>query len=115
MTKNYNATLGIPYVKTFNINFDYSCYDNREVALSVTETMGIKDSQGKYLDISGLYSDSFSEFITTNEMDNTTFPLINVDTGEETEQTMTIREMNQVLISFVRKYQKERDNPVVTN
>lgn len=115
MTKNYDATLGIPYVKTFNATLDYSSNDNREMALSVTETMGIKDSQGKYLDISGLYSDSFSEPFTTNEMDITTFPLINVDTGEETGETMTIREMSQVLISFVRKIQKERDNPVVTN
>jgi hypothetical protein len=114
MTKNYDATLLKPYVKTYNVNLDYSSYDDREMALSIAETTGIKDSQGKYLDIIGQYTGSIYQLITKDEM-AITFPLINVDTGEDTGETMTITEMSQAVISFARKLQKERDNPVVNN
>ena len=114
MTKNYNADLGIQYVKTFTATLDYLSMDDRNMAFSIMESTGIKDSKGKYLDIVGQYTGSIYQLITKDQMGDT-FPLINFDTGEETGETMTITEMSQAVISFARKLQKERDNPVVTN
>jgi hypothetical protein len=114
MTKNYNANLGVPYVKISFLNLDYSMANDieRQFVFNAMEGMGIKDTEQNYYDIGGIYSNNLSQIVLKNEANNI-FPLIDVDTGEETGKTMTTREMNQVLMSFIRKYQKERDNPVI--
>lgn len=104
--RNYNTTLGKPFIRGQEILIKYGVSESERIKLSITEVEAIVDSNGDTNIIQG-YSNNIDKTISLSELSYETFELINPATGENIGQKMSLQNLFVAIISYIRKTQKE--------
>lgn len=105
-TRNYNTTLKTPYIRAEQLVINYGTSEAELVKISITENQAIIDNAGKTYILQGL-TNSLSKTLSATDLATESFKLINPATGEETVNSMTTKDLQVALVSYVRKIQKE--------
>lgn len=107
MPRNYNTTLGKPYIRANQVVINYNTEFEKFVEISISENEAIIDSEGKARLLQSP-TNSFSKTLSATELATQSFPLINPATGEAIGQNMSLAALAQAITSYVRAIQNEK-------
>ncbi|CAB4213320.1 hypothetical protein UFOVP1451_11 [uncultured Caudovirales phage] len=110
MTKrNYNTTLGKPFIRGQEIIIRYGISESERVRLTISEVEAIVDSEGDTNIIQG-YSNSIDKMISLSQINSETFELIDPVTGDSISEQMSLKDLFTGIVSYIREIQKEVDS-----
>ncbi|MEI7578602.1 MAG: hypothetical protein WCJ58_01025 [bacterium] len=107
--RNYNTTLGKPFIRGQEIIIRYGISESERVRLTISEVEAIVDSKGDTNIIQG-YSNNLDKIISLSQIDSDTFELIDPITGETIGESMLLKDLFVAIVSYIRKLQKEADS-----
>jgi hypothetical protein len=107
--RNYNTTLGKPFIRGQEIIIRYGISESERVRLTISEVEAIVDSEGDTNIIQG-YSNNLDKIISLSQIDSDTFELIDPITGETIGESMLLKDLFVGIVSYIRKLQKEADS-----
>ena len=107
--RNYNTTLGKPFIRGQEIIIRYGISESERVRLTISEVEAIVDSEGDTNIIQG-YSNNLDKMISLSQIDSETFELIDPITGESIGERMLLKDLFVGIVSYIRKIQKEEDS-----
>lgn len=108
--RNYNTTLGIPYIRVNQLVVKYNASPENRAQISFSEDLALLDSEQNIHLLQG-FADNISETLSLNEIATGQFDIIDVATGAPTGDTMTTLALYVALTSFLRKLQNEKYPP----
>ena len=107
--RNYNTTLGKPFIRGKEIIIRYGISESERVRLTISEVEAIVDSEGDTNIIQG-YSNNLDKMISLSQIDSETFELIDPITGEGIGESMLLKDLFVGIVSYIRKIQNEEDS-----
>ena len=108
MTKNYDTTQKTPFILAQEILIKFGISESERIKLSINEVKAIVDADGESNIIHG-FSNNLDKIINYADLNSETFELIDVETGENIGEEMSLKDLFAAIISYVRKIQKEID------
>lgn len=107
--RNYDTTLGKPFIKGQEIIIRYGISESERVRLTISEVEAIVDSEGDINIIQG-YSNNIDKMISLSQINSETFELIDPITGKNIGEQMLLKDLFTGIASYIRKIQKEVDS-----
>lgn len=107
MTQNYNSQNGLPFIRVSDISIKYGNNDADLFKIEGTEKLAISLKDGSVFITEGNFG-SFNKVFSKTDLQNGNFKIINVETGEETNKTMSNYDLFVAFASFVRKIQNDK-------
>lgn len=104
--RNYDTTLGKPFVRSHEIIIRYGISESERVRLTISEVEAIVDSEGDTNIIQG-YSNNLDKMISLSQINSETFELIDPTTGNNIGKQMSLQDLFVAIVSYIRKIQKE--------
>jgi hypothetical protein len=108
MTRNYDTTNGLPYVRAGLITIFYGTDDDNIATVSFTENLALIDSASKTNILKSNEGTLNTIGISKNDISTQSFDLINPATGALLGQTMSLQSLFVGITSYIRKIQKEQ-------
>ena len=108
MTKNYDTTQKTPFILAQEILIKFGVSESERIKLSINEVKAIVDANGETNIIQG-FSNNLDKIINFADINSETFELIDVETGENIGEEMSLKDLFAAIVSYVRKIQKEID------
>lgn len=107
MTKNYNTQNGLPFIRVSDISIKYGNNDADLFKIEGTEKLAILLKDQSVFITEGNFG-SFNKVFSKTDLQNGYFNIINIETGELTENKMTNYDLFVAFASFIRKIQLEK-------
>lgn len=107
MTKNYNTQNGLPFIRVSDISIKYGNNDSDLFKIEGIEKLAISLKDQSVFITEGNFG-SFNKLFSKTDLQNGSFNIINIETGELTEKKMTNYDLFVAFASFIRKIQLEK-------
>ena len=103
--KNYNTQNGFPFTRVSELKINYGTDDNNLIQIEGIEKQAILQNDLVFY-IEGNQT-QFNKLFSKSDLENGSFELINIKTGEGTGKLMSNLDLFIAFSSFIRKIQKE--------